>query len=175
MVFVNSMSDLFHELVPLQFIQQVVDVMRRAHWHRFQVLTKRSGRLAELADQLEWPGNVWLGVSVENRDYAGRIDALRRINAAVRFLSLEPLLGQMPDLRLQGIDWVIVGGESGPEARPMKEEWAVDIRNQCQRAGIPFFFKQWGGVNKKRTGRVLQGRVWNQLPRPASQSTVLQP
>jgi protein gp37 len=164
MVFVNSMSDLFHECVPPQFIQKVFEVMRQATWHRFQVLTKRSKRLVELSIHIEWPANVWVGVSVENEDYATRIDHLRQVKAQVRFLSLEPLLGPLPDLDLSGIDWVIVGGESGPGARPMKEEWVIDIRNQCQTAGIPFFFKQWGGVNKKQTGRLLQGRVWDQTP-----------
>jgi protein gp37 len=174
MIFVNSMSDLFHEDVPLEFIDRVMDVMRRASWHQFQVLTKRSARLLELDAQIEWPDNVWTGVSVESRSYAFRIDHLRGTGAHIRFLSLEPLLGPLPDLDLRRIDWVIVGGESGPGARPMKEEWAVDIRDQCLRAGIPFFFKQWGGVNKKRAGRILQGRTWNQLPINASLQLGLQ-
>jgi protein gp37 len=164
MIFVNSMSDLFHEDVPYEFIKRVFDVMRRASWHRFQVLTKRSEHLLELNSRIEWPVNVWMGVSVENQYYTFRIDHLRKTNAHIKFLSLEPLLGALPDLDLQGIDWVIVGGESGPGARPMKEEWVVDVRDQCLRAGTPFFFKQWGGVNKKRSGRILQGRIWNQLP-----------
>jgi len=163
-VFVNSMSDLFHEDVPLDFIQQVFDVMRRADWHLFQILTKRSGRLADLALLIDWPENVWMGVTVESADYAGRIDDLRRVHAATRFLSLEPLLGPLPNLNLDGIDWVIVGGESGPGARPMAEAWATDLRDQCLQARVPFFFKQWGGRNKKKTGRELEGRIWDQMP-----------
>ncbi len=165
LIFVNSMSDLFHEEVPVDFILDVFDVMRRADWHIFQVLTKRSRRLLELDAFLDWPPNVWMGVSVENQRYTFRIDHLRQTHARVKFLSLEPLLGPLPNLDLSGIDWVIVGGESGPGARPMKEEWVLDIRDQCLRAGVPFYFKQWGGVNKKRTGRLLQGRTWDQMPR----------
>jgi len=164
MIFVNSMSDLFHKDVPVAFIQRVFDVMRRADWHQFQVLTKRSERLRKLAPVLEWPANVWMGISVENADYVGRIDDLRRTRARIKFLSLEPLLGPLPGLKLEGIDWVIVGGESGPGARPMARDWVVDIRRQCQRARVPFFFKQWGGVQKKRAGRELDGRTWDQLP-----------
>lgn len=164
MVFVNSMSDLFHKDVPEEFIQKVVDVMRRASWHTFQVLTKRSSRLLELNPQIDWPSNVWMGVSVENKSYSFRIRHLAETRAHVKFLSLEPLLGPLPNLDLRGIDWVIVGGESGPGARPMAEEWVVDIRDQCLAANVPFFFKQWGGVRKKQTGRVLRGRTWNQLP-----------
>ncbi|MFP4395648.1 MAG: DUF5131 family protein [Anaerolineales bacterium] len=164
MVFVNSMSDLFHQDVPLDFIQQVFAVMREAHWHTFQVLTKRAERLAALDADLDWPANVWMGVSVENRDYTGRIDYLRQTRADVKFLSLEPLLGPLPDLDLHEIDWVIVGGESGPGARPMDREWVTDIRDQCLAANIPFFFKQWGGTRKKKAGRKLEGRFWNQMP-----------
>ena len=167
MIFVNSMSDLFHEDVPLEFIQKVFDVMRRASWHIFQVLTKRSQRLLELNPEIDWPPNVWMGVSVENQDYIFRIEHLRQTNAHLKFLSLEPLLGPLPNLDLRGIDWVIVGGESGPGARPIKEEWVIDIRDQCRAANIPFFFKQWGGVRKKRAGRVLQGRTWDEMPRQA--------
>ncbi len=163
-IFVNSMSDLFHEDVPLDFIQQVFDVMGRADWHLFQILTKRSARLAEFARQLHWPENVWMGVTVENDDYLGRIDNLRPVPAAVRFLSLEPLLGPMPGLDLTGIDWVIVGGESGPGARPLAEAWALNLRHQCRSAGVPFFFKQWGGVQKKKAGRLLDGRTWDEMP-----------
>lgn len=163
-IFVNSMSDLFHADVPLEFIQRVFNVMRRASWHRFQVLTKRADRLADIAHELPWPGNVWMGVSVESAFYSTRIDALRKVPAAVRFLSLEPLLGPLPRLCLEGIHWVIVGGESGPGARPMAQEWVTNLRDQCLIAGVPFFFKQWGGVRKKRAGRVLQGRTWDQLP-----------
>lgn len=165
-VFVNSMSDLFHKDVPLAFIQRVFAVMRQAHWHVFQVLTKRAERLAELAPKLEWPPNVWMGVSVETQQYTYRIDLLRTVPAAVRFLSLEPLLGPLPNLNLEGIHWVIVGGESGPGARPMRPEWVTEIRDQCLAASVPFFFKQWGGVNKKRAGRLLEGRTWDEMPAP---------
>jgi protein gp37 len=163
-IFVNSMSDLFHEKVPLEYIQRVFDIMRRAHWHRFQVLTKRAGRLAELSPHLSWEANIWMGVSVESDRYRGRIDALRRTAASTRFLSLEPLLGRLCDLDLRGIHWVIVGGESGPGARPMDPAWARDLRDQCRRSKVPFFFKQWGGTNKKRAGRVLDGRTWDEMP-----------
>ncbi|MSU79688.1 MAG: phage Gp37/Gp68 family protein [Gemmataceae bacterium] len=165
-IFVNSMSDLFHKDVPIEFIQQVFATMRQASWHRFQILTKRADRLAELNGAIDWPANVWMGVSVESVDYAFRIDHLRTTGAAVRFLSIEPLLGAISTLDLRDIHWVIVGGESGPGARPMREEWVLDIRDQCQAAGVPFFFKQWGGVNKKRTGRELQGRTWDEMPTP---------
>jgi protein gp37 len=164
MVFVNSMSDLFHQDVQIDFIQEVFDIMRRASWHTFQVLTKRSRRLLDLNHELDWPPNVWMGVSVENKNYTFRIDHLRHINAFVKFLSLEPLLGPLSNLNLRNIDWVIVGGESGPGARPMAEEWVVDIRDQCLAACIPFFFKQWGGVKKKRNGRLLQGCTWDEMP-----------
>jgi protein gp37 len=164
MIFVNSMSDLFHEDVPPAFIQKVFAVMRSASWHTFQVLTKRSGRLLDLNPEIDWPANVWMGVSVENQDYTFRMDHLRRTDARIKFLSLEPLLGPLPCLDLRGIDWVIVGGESGPRARPMAEEWVLDIRDQCRTAGVPFFFKQWGGVRRKQGGRVLQGRTWDEMP-----------
>ena len=164
MIFVNSMSDLFHEEVPLEFIRKVFDVMHRATWHTFQILTKRSTRLFEIDGELDWPENVWMGVSVENNHYINRIDHLRRTHAQIKFLSLEPLLGSLPHLNLEGIHWVIVGGESGPKARPMDRAWLINIRDQCLRAGVPFFFKQWGGVNKKKTGRVLDGRTWDELP-----------
>jgi protein gp37 len=164
MIFVNSMSDLFHESVPPAFIQKVFAVMRSASRHTFQALTKRSERLLELNPEIDWPANVWMGVSVENQDYTFRIEHLRRTDARIKFLSLEPLLGPLPDLDLRGIDWVIVGGESGPRARPMAEEWVLDIRDQCRAAGVPFFFKQWGGVRKKQAGRVLQGRTWDETP-----------
>lgn len=168
-VFVNSMSDLFHSKIPPAFIQQVFTVMAENSQHTFQILTKRSERLKELAPLLNWKDKVWMGVTVENADTAGRIDDLRGVNAAVRFLSLEPLLGPLPGLDLEGIDWVIVGGESGPGARPMKEEWAVDIREQCRAWDVPFFFKQWGGVNKKKAGRILGGRTWDEYPEAARQ------
>ncbi len=164
-IFVNSMSDLFHKDVPLPFIKNVFGVMKRAHWHTFQVLTKRSERLHELSHELDWPKNVWMGVSVENCDYKFRIDHLRNTGAYIKFLSLEPLLGPIPNINLDGIDWVIVGGESGPRARPIAKEWVIDIKKQCVNARVPFFFKQWGGVNKKKSGRLLLGRTWDQLPR----------
>ena len=163
-IFVNSMSDLFHEDVPVEFILRVFDVMQRCDWHLFQVLTKRSSRLAQLNPLLPWPRNVWMGVTVESAEYVTRIDDLRPVPAAARFLSLEPLLEPLPGLDLEGIDWVIVGGESGPAARPMDEAWALDIRDQCRRAGVPFFFKQWGGKNRKKAGRLLDGRTWDQMP-----------
>ncbi len=163
-IFVNSMSDLFHENVPLEYIQRVFAVMEQAHWHRFQVLTKRAERLEEISGSLPWPENVWMGVSVENADYTHRIDLLRKIPASVKFLSLEPLLGPLPDLDLGGIDWVIVGGESGRKPRAMEGAWVRDLRDQCVQAGVPFFFKQWGGTNKKKSGRMLEGRTWEQMP-----------
>jgi protein gp37 len=163
-IFVNSMSDLFHEDVPLEFIQKAFEIMRQAHWHTFQVLTKRSARLVELDKELDWPDNVWMGVSVENAKYTFRIDHLRETHARIKFLSLEPLLGPLFNLDLDYIDWVIVGGESGPRARPMDRSWVTDIRDQCLGVGVPFFFKQWGGVNKKKTGRELEGRTWDELP-----------
>jgi protein gp37 len=164
MIFVNSMSDLFHESVPIEFIKEIFDVMRRASWHQFQILTKRSKRLIEINDVIDWPDNVWMGVSVENEDYLSRIDHLRVVNAKIKFLSFEPLLGPVNSLSFQDIHWVIVGGESGPKARLIKEEWVINLRNKCKSDNIPFFFKQWGGVNKKRNGRVLEGRVWDELP-----------
>jgi len=164
-IFVNSMSDLFHEEVPLTFIKRVFDIMRRAHWHRFQILTKRSDRLFDLDSQLKWMPNIWMGVSVENEDYAHRIDDLRKTGAHIKFLSLEPLLGPLPQLHLEGINWVIVGGESGPGARLMDSSWVTDIRDQCQNKRIPFFFKQWGGMNKKKAGRNLEGRTWDEMPK----------
>ncbi len=164
-IFVNSMSDLFHEKVPLAFIQRVFHTMERASWHTFQILTKRSERLAELAPELNWLPNVWMGVSVETAKYLGRADHLREVPAAVRFLSLEPLLGPLGTIELSGIHWVIVGGESGPGARPIDAKWVREIRKQCRAEDVPFFFKQWGGVQKKRNGRVLDGRTWDELPK----------
>jgi protein gp37 len=163
-IFVNSMSDMFHAEVPAEFIIRAFEVMRLASWHRFQVLTKRSERLLSLNKQLPWAENIWMGVSVENGVYTDRIDDLRRTGAAIKFLSLEPLLGPLDGLSLDGIDWVIVGGESGPGARPMKPEWVTSIRVQCVEANVPFFFKQWGGVWKKKFGRELEGRLWDQMP-----------
>ena len=163
-IFVNSMSDLFHEDVPVKFIQKVFHIMERAHWHRFQILTKRSDRLLELNPKLSWNFNIWMGVSVENQEYTFRIDHLREVGATIKFVSFEPLLGPIHGLNLRGIDWVIVGGESGCHARPMDSSWVVDIRNHCQRAKVPFFFKQWGGPNRKKTGRKLEGRTWDEIP-----------
>jgi protein gp37 len=163
-IFVNSMSDMFHQRVPRDFIVRAFDVMNRAHWHRFQVLTKRADRLLGLSDQLNWSENIWMGVSVESEAFVHRIDRLRETSAAVKFLSLEPLLGPLNNLELDEIDWVIVGGESGPGARPMNPEWVTSIRDQCIRARVPFFFKQWGGVHKKRFGRSLDGRTWDEMP-----------
>lgn len=164
MIFVNSMSDLFHEQVPEEFIADIFAVMKQASWHQFQILTKRSERLQELASSIHWPDNVWMGVSVEDNAYRYRIDDLRGIPASIRFLSLEPLLGPLSKLNLDYIDWVIVGGESGPGARPMEKAWVQDIRDQCIEQEIPFFFKQWGGVNKKKAGRLLDGKTWDQMP-----------
>ncbi|MCK6527686.1 phage Gp37/Gp68 family protein [Myxococcota bacterium] len=164
-IFVNSMSDLFHEQVPIDYLQSVFDVMRRARWHRFQVLTKRSERLKSVASRLPWPDHIWMGVSVESERYLYRVDHLREIGATVRFLSLEPLLGPLPNLKLDGIQWVIVGGESGPGARPMNPSWVTEIRDLCARSEVPFFFKQWGGRDKRRAGRMLEGRTWDALPR----------
>ena len=168
LIFVNSMSDLFHEEVPERFIHSVFDVMHDASWHEFQVLTKRSKRLLEISSSIEWPPNVWMGVSVERSDYTYRIDHLREVGSAIRFLSLEPLLGPLPNLCLRSINWVIVGGESGSGARPMEEDWVLDIRDQCRSFDVPFFFKQWGGTNKKKRGRLLQGSTWDELPRASS-------
>ena len=163
-IFVNSMSDLFHYQVPHQFVREVFCVMEEADWHRYQVLTKRPERVAAMTDELPWPRQIWLGVSVESSRYLDRIDLLRKCGAATKFLSLEPLLGPLPDLNLDGIDWVIVGGESGPGARPMAADWVRNIRDQCVDAGVPFYFKQWGGVFKKRHGRELDGRTWDEMP-----------
>jgi protein gp37 len=168
MIFVNSMSDLFHEDVPEDFIQRVFAVMQRASIHTFQILTKRAERLATLADKLTWPANVWVGVSIETNNFLCRIDHLRNVPAHTRFVSFEPLLSALDDINLEGISWAIVGGESGPKARPMNEEWVLDIKAQCANAGTPFFFKQWGGTNKKKTGRLLEGRTWNELPAHAA-------
>jgi protein gp37 len=164
-IFVNSMSDLFHENVPEEFIERVWSVMAKADWHCFQVLTKRPERMLSMTTaRLKRLPNVWLGTSVESADVKERISTLRRVSSVVRFLSLEPLLGPLGRLNLSGIHWVIVGGESGPAARPISEEWIEDIRAQCEAAGVPFFFKQWGGPNKKRAGRLLNGRLWDQFP-----------
>jgi protein gp37 len=174
-VFVNSMSDLFQDKVPVAFIQSVFATMRTANWHRFQILTKRSRRLQELSAELDWAENIWMGVSVENEKYQFRIDDLRQTGAAIKFLSLEPLLGPLPRLDLSGIDWVIVGGESGPGARPIQKEWVTSIRDQCAIAKVPFFFKQWGGVNKKKAGRELEGRRHDEMPCRGSGASASEP
>lgn len=163
-IFVNSMSDLYHEEVPLEFIQRVFDTMEKAYWHRFQILTKRSTRLRELASQLPWPPNVWQGVSVENARVLHRIADLVIVPAAIRFISVEPLLGPIPNLPLKGIRWVIVGGESGPRHWPMDPNWVRQIRDQCVAAHVPFFFKQWGGRTPKSGGRILECRTWDEIP-----------
>ncbi|PYP88059.1 MAG: hypothetical protein DMF61_08140 [Blastocatellia bacterium AA13] len=163
-IFVNSMSDLFHEQLPLECIQRVFAVMQEAHWHQFQILTKRSARLVDLSPQLLWSPNIWMGVSVESREVIGRIDDLRNTGARVKFLSLEPLIEALPNLDLRGIAWIIVGGESGPGSRPMAREWVADLIDQAAAANVAFFFKQWGGVNKKRAGRQIDGRTWDEMP-----------
>ena len=164
-IFVNSMSDLFHEEIPISFIRKVFRSMEKASWHTFQILTKRSERLLKVANSLNWPPNIWMGVSVENDNFLWRAEHLRKVPAALRFLSLEPLLGPLNKIHLSGIDWVIVGGESGPKARPMEAIWIRDIRGQCRKQKVPFFFKQWGGKQKKRNGRILDGRLWDQMPK----------
>jgi protein gp37 len=164
MIFVNSMSDLFHVHAPKDFIYQVFDVMNRACWHVFQVLTKRAEQLTLLDKDIAWADHIWMGVTVESREYTYRIDHLRNSGSKCKFISFEPLLGSVGRVNLEGIDWVIVGGESGPHARPMQKEWATEIRDQCVEAGIPFFFKQWGGVFKKRNGSLLEGREWKERP-----------
>ena len=163
-IFVNSMSDLYHEGVPVSFIRAVFDTMVQARWHTFQILTKRARRLRELGPSLAWRPNIWQGVSIENMDVAHRADDLRQVPADLRFLSLEPLLGPLDELDLTGIHWVIVGGESGPAARPMKKQWVISLRNKCRSEAVPFFFKQWGGQLKSKTGRSLDGRTWDEMP-----------
>ena len=166
MIFVNSMSDLFHELVPLDFIWDVFDVMTAASHHVFQILTKRHERMAELASLIDWPENVWMGVSIENRRWVERADYLRSVPAAVRFISAEPLLGPLDNLLLEDIDWLIVGGESGPRHRPIRKDWVLDLRDRCRDSGVPLFFKQWGGRTSKIGGRRLEGREWSEMPTP---------
>ncbi|WP_369212446.1 DUF5131 family protein [Streptomyces flavofungini] len=167
-VFINSMSDLFHARVPLSFVQQVFRVVADTPQHTYQVLTKRARRARQVADQLEWPPNLWMGVSVETSRELPRVDDLRRVPAALRFLSCEPLLGPLHGLDLDGIDWVIAGGESGPHHRPMDESWVTDIRDACQRESVSFFFKQWGGRSPKSQGRSLEGRTWDEMPTPTA-------
>jgi len=164
LIFVNSMSDLFHKDVPFSFIKDVFRTMNRADQHIYQIVTKRAGRLAQLGDKLEWTPNIWMGVTVESSHYLKRIDDLRTVNANVKFLSMEPLLTDFPVLNLRGIDWVIVGGESGPGSRPMQEDWVESIHRNCVSQVVPFFFKQWGGVRKKETGRTFKGRTWDEMP-----------
>ncbi|MGO9138742.1 MAG: DUF5131 family protein [Syntrophales bacterium] len=171
MIFVNSMSDLFHDKVPRSFIQQIFDIMHKASWHQFQILTKRANRMAQLAPSLQWMSNIWMGVTVESARYLYRLEYLRSVPANIRFVSMEPLLGPIPEMDLTKIDWVIVGGESGPGARPMLNDWVIDIQQQCNEARVPFFFKQWGGVNKKKTGRLLNGRTFDEMPKLTSCST----
>ena len=168
LVFVNSMSDLFHKAVPTEFVQSVFGVMNQASQHTFQVLTKRPGRVKQIDARLDWAPNIWLGTSIESEKWLHRLERLKSTGARTKFLSLEPLLGPLPDLDLAGIDWVIVGGESGPGARPMDAEWVREIRDNCVDSEVPFFFKQWGGVFKKRTGRILDGRTWDEMPQPVS-------
>lgn len=163
-IFVNSMSDLFHDKIPMEFIDQIFDVMRQCPQHIFQILTKRSKRLKRLDKKIDWPSNVWMGVSVENNDYKYRIEDLRKTGAAIKFLSCEPLLAPLTDMNLNNINWVIVGGESGPGARPIEEGWVMDIKRQCSKQKTHFFFKQWGGVNKKKTGRILRGKTYSAMP-----------
>jgi len=163
-VFVNSMSDLFHERIPTDYIKRVFESMNRAHWHTFQVLTKRPERLAQLANEFNWTPNIWMGVTVESKLFRSRIDLLRTVPAAVRFLSLEPLLNSLGALDLRDIHWVIVGGESGPGSRPMLKAWVAEIQVQCHKRRVPFFFKQWGGVNKAKRGRLLDGQEFNEMP-----------
>lgn len=164
LIFVNSMSDLFHEHVPDAIIMRLFEVMNRATWHTFQILTKRAERLRQISPSIDWTENIWAGVSVENADYLHRIDCLRSTRAKLKFLSIEPLLGPLSNLDLNGIDWVIVGGESGPFSRKMEAEWALEIRDACVTQQVPFFFKQWGGTNKKKSGRLLDGRTWDEMP-----------
>jgi protein gp37 len=172
-IFVNSMSDLFHEEIPDDFIIRAFKIMERASWHLFQILTKRAERLADLASKLPWPSNIWQGVSVENADYIWRVRHLLQAPAIVRFLSVEPLLGPIPKLPLEGISWVIVGGESGPNYREVEASWVRDIRDQCIHANVPFFFKQWGGITSKARGRRLDRKVWNEMPRETVDLTPL--
>lgn len=166
MIFVNSMSDLFHESIPDEFIKAVFSVMGQADWHTFQILTKRQDRLVALAADLDWHPNVWMGVTIENRRFVHRADRLREVPAVVRFISAEPLLGALEGLDLDGIDWLIAGGESGHRHRPVREEWVIELRDRCHDEGVAFFFKQWGGARAKSGGRLLDGRTWDAMPAP---------
>lgn len=165
-IFVNSMSDLFHERIPDAYVERIFETMGRAHWHTFQILTKRHERLAELAPSLPWHPNVWIGVTIENRQFVHRADYLREVDAAVRFISAEPLLGPLDDLDLTDIDWLISGGESGPKHRPVRVEWLRNLRDRCVEEGVSYFFKQWGGHRPKSGGRELDGRTWDEMPSP---------
>lgn len=169
MIFVCSMSDIFHKDVPDEYILKLFDVMNRAHWHIFQVLTKRADRLASLSDKIKWSQNIWMGVTVESATQIERVQYLQNSGAKTKFLSIEPLLTDIPHLPLEKIDWIIVGGESGPGARLMKKEWVENIRRQCEIKQVPFFFKQWGGINKKKTGRLLNGRTYDEMPESFTQ------
>jgi protein gp37 len=171
-IFVNSMSDLFHPDVPDEFIAEAFATMVEADWHVFQILTKRPERLLELAEELPWPPHVWMGVSIENRRFVYRADLLREVPAAIRFISAEPLLGQLEGLDLAGIHWLIAGGESGPGHRPIREEWVVDLRDRCEEDDVAFFFKQWGGARPKSNGRLLEGREWNAMPHTSEEAVV---
>lgn len=173
MIFVNSMSDLFHEDIPVEYVARVFEVMGQAHWHTFQILTKRQDRLTQLAPELPWHSNIWMGVSIENRRFIHRADHLRGVPAAVRFISAEPLLGPLDGLNLTGIEWLIAGGESGPAHRPMRAEWALDLRDRCRDEGVAFFFKQWGGRTPKAGGRELEGRTWDGWPLPVDRRSVV--
>lgn len=173
MIFVNSMSDIFHDKVPDDFIFAIFEVMNKAHWHTFQVLTKRPKRLEALNKKLKWTDNVWMGVSIESNDYIKRADYLRECDAKIKFLSLEPLIDSVDKLDYSGLDWIICGGESGYGAREIKKEWVIDIQQKCERFDIPFFFKQWGGVNKKATGRKLDGKIYDELPKIKEQNLLL--
>lgn len=171
-IFVNSMSDLFHDDVPLDFIQKVFHVMNDTPHHTYQVLTKRADRLAEISSSLNWTDNIWMGTSIEDNRVLGRMEGLKLCDAKYKFLSLEPLLGPLPNINLSGIDWVIVGGESGKKSRPIEEEWVLDIRDQCASQNVKFFFKQWGGKNKKKSGRLLQGKEYNEMPTIKAQAII---
>lgn len=166
-IFVCSMSDIFHKDVPDEFILKLFEVMNKAHWHTFQVLTKRAERISELNDKINWTNNIWLGTTVEDTKVLNRIDHLRHSSAYIKFLSIEPLLENIDNMNLKNIDWVIVGGESGPKARPIKEEWVKNIQEQCKSSNVPFFFKQWGGKNKKKAGRLLNNKTYDEMPKKA--------
>lgn len=165
MIFVNSMSDIFHKDIPEEYIMKIFEVMNKAHWHTFQVLTKRPERLEEIANKLNWTKNIWMGVTVEANDYIDRVDYLRNIEAKIKFLSVEPLIDSVDKIDYKNIDWVIVGGESGYGCREIKKEWVLEVKDKCEKDNIPFFFKQWGGVNKKKNGRSLDGKIYDEMPK----------